>query len=87
MIAIEYKGYHASWSSKSGRWTSTDTDFVELLNRYLPDEEELDTSTPFKTGGLDKLVLDEIKKLFGKALKVIAFFPSPAPEEQEGIDY
>jgi len=87
MIAIEYKRFNATWSSKSEKWTSTDKNFVAILNQNLPDNEELDYDVPFRTGGMDKLVLDEIKKPLGKALNVIAFFPTPPPAEQEGIDY
>lgn len=87
MIAIEYKGSQATWSSKSQKWTSTNQAFTELLNRYLPDEDDLDAGVAFRVGGLDKIVLDEIKKLLGKALRVIAFFPSPAPAEKEGVDF
>lgn len=87
MIAIEYKGLQASWSSKSEKWTSTNGPFAEMLNRYLPDDDDFDTSIPFRVGGMDKVVLDKIKSLLGKALKIVAFFPTPTPEEQEGIVY
>lgn len=87
MIAIEYKGLQASWSSKSKIWASTDDVFASILNDHLPDEDEIPASIAFRDGGLDKLVLDEIKKLLGKLLKVVAFHPTPAPAEEEGVDF
>ena len=87
MIAIEYRGLQASWSSKSGRWVSTNKKFMEVLNGCLPDEDDISADTPFRIGGIDKVVLELVKNLFGKALKVIAFYPNAAPEEVEGVDY
>lgn len=87
MIAIEYKGLQASWSSKSRKWASTDEVFADILNQHLPDEDEISASIAFRDGGLDKLVLDEIKKLLGKVLKVIAFHPTLPPAEKEGVDF
>ena len=87
MIMIEYKGLQASWSSKSGRWASTNKKFMEVLNGCLPDEDDISADTPFRIGGIDKIVLDKVKEVFGKVLKVIAFYPNAAPEEVKGIDY
>lgn len=87
MISIEYKGLQATWSSKSGVWVSSDKGFTILLNLYLPEEDDIDASTPFRIGGIDKVVLDKVKEFLGKALRVVAFFPSPAPAEQEGVVY
>ena len=87
MIIIEYKGLTASWSSKSEEWSSTDEDFAEVLNRSLPEDDDIAVSTPFKTGGMDKIVLDAAKEVLGKMLKVVAFLPNLAPEEVVGVDY
>jgi len=87
MIMIEYKGSQASWSSKSQKWVSTDKQFENILNRNLPDDDDITASMPFRIGGLDKIVLDKIKAVFGRTLNVIAFLPSPAPEEIDGVLY
>ncbi len=84
---IEHKGLQATWTFNIGVWISTDKRFAEMLNSLLPEDDELSPSVPFRTGGMDKLVLDKVKAVFGKALKVIAFVPDPAPEEQEGVVY
>ncbi len=87
MIAIKYGSLFASWSSKSEVWESDDKEFAEFMNELLPDEDDISVSTYFKIGGMDKLVLDSAKKVLGKKLKVIAFHPTPAPEEIAGVVY
>lgn len=87
MVMIEYKGLQASWSSKSQKWTSTDEQFAKVLNRNLPNKNEITVDIPFRIGGMDKIVLDKIKELLGKALKVVAFFPTLAPVERKEMVY
>jgi len=51
MIAIEYKKFNATWSSKSEKWTSTDKNFAAILNQNLPDNEELDMTYLLEQAG------------------------------------
>ena len=88
MVMIEYKDeLQAAWTSKTGKWAQTDKIFEEILNSSIPDEDDIPYSIIFKTGGMDKLILDEAKKMLGKDLKVVVFAPSDAPEEIAGVDH
>lgn len=87
MIMIEHKGLQATWTFTIGKWISTDKTFAKMLNESMPDEDDISPSMPFRVGGLDKIVLDGAKKMFGKVLNVVAFVPEPVPEEIEGIVY
>lgn len=87
MILIKYKNSQASWSSKSEKWASTDKYFEKILNHSLPDYDDIGPSIAFRVGGMDKLVLDNVKAIFGKQLEVVSFLPSPVPEEKVGVDH
>ncbi len=87
MILVKYRNSQASWSFKSEKWVSADKEFADILNRHLPDEDEISPSVPFRIGGMDKIVLDSAKDVFGKQLEVVSFLPGLAPEEKEGVVY
>jgi hypothetical protein len=85
MVVVQYRDVQATFDVKVGEWKSAEDWFEAVLNDNLPDPEEHPYSTPMKTGGWDKVVLDEARKVYGDELKVIVFEQGPLPEEQEGV--
>lgn len=84
-IIIEYEGHQAIYKSKKGKWFSSEKCFEDILNQNLPNFEEYGPDLPLRIGGIEKVVLDAVKKIYGSLLNVIVFEPSPLPPEKNGV--
>lgn len=91
MIRIGYKSLEATFSIKTMKWKSSDSEFTKLLNMDVPVwEEDVHVWSPMLDGprdthGIDGLALQKVIGFLGRSVKVIKYEPDPIPEEKEGV--
>lgn len=86
MLTIRYHDAVASWDKDDHIWRSKDKGFIKTLNQLLP-EEALAVDAPFREGGVEGIVLDRAKEIFGKEIEVLVFEPTDPPPDEDDIDY
>ena len=70
------------------QWYSDDEDFVRMLNRISPSEEDILVSTPFRRGkkditGVDSLWYEAVWKEFGESVEIVKYTQDIIPKEKE----
>ena len=85
MTIIEWKNNQATYDSKVGKWISSEKFFQDFLNKSLPKDEDIPIAYGLMKGGIDKIVVDEVKKILGDDVEVIVSKPDPPPEEKKDV--